>query len=411
MTTTAEIIGAKRNLKPYRYLEIKRRYSTGYEASWYDITQFLLDKGEPTIRQSLDVSEYSWGQFKTSDAKFKINNNTGIFFPPNYPVSLFSGTVARQYTKVRYRSGYKDENGTPIDETVFEGLLNEKTIVTKFNTGETGFSVLGYDIVMRERKTTSSQFTGSKTAKQIIASLMSDTYITNYITYAAGNINPDINTTFDDTTEFNDKTVATVLTDVCKKCNSVWYINSSNALIVVDRTFNANTPHRFVGGYNLSKDANIIDIKKYDEGYKNLINYITYNTGSTIYAFTGGTANLDKYGTNTLALDGADLTTFATIETLCDQIIADFKEPKRRITLKTIYSPNVYTLFDVATIEWYGSKLTDDIMIWNFNYWNDGKYYMTLNNNFFLDATTEWIINGWNYNVRGGTMDLYLIEK
>jgi hypothetical protein len=65
--------------------------------------------------------------------------------------SLFSGAISRHYTKVRYHAGYKDEDGDNIDEIIFQGLINGKTISDDFETGKITIIVLAYEQILTER--------------------------------------------------------------------------------------------------------------------------------------------------------------------------------------------------------------------------------------------------------------------
>ncbi|MCP3683795.1 MAG: hypothetical protein GY861_14010 [bacterium] len=408
--TTVENYVKNGVLKPYWELQIKRLQGGAYEASWVTITRYLLQKGQAKIKRKLDVSEYGFGNFSVSNAKFKIDNSGGIFFPPNIQNSLFFGYDSRQYTKVRYEAGYIDTDGSRIEEKVFEGFVSEKTIKTDIMKGTCTFTAVSYDGILQDRKTGASQFSASLTVTQVAASLFTDTEVLKYLGYDGGKINPKLNSTIDVTTEYNGKTVKDVLDDVCNRGNSVWYIDDAFDLVIQARQPNAGTPYAFVGGNTKNKEVNIIDRFDYDEGYKNIINYVTWKEGSTESVFSADSSNLATYGTNDIEISGEDITTYATKEAIANNIIDDNKAPLRRITIRTMYMPNFFNLFDTATIDWNGSPITSDVFIWNLQDWNDNKYYLTLASGFNLDTTTKWMILGWEYATGDSTMDIYLVE-
>ena len=70
--------------------------------------------------------------------------------------------------------------------------------------------------------------------------------------------------------------------------------------------------------------------------------------------------------------------------------------------------PNVLGLFDRCTIEWYGSAITGNVLIWNYNNWNDGNYYLSLGDGFFITSEVTWLVEGYDYNTANSTMDVYL---
>ena len=411
MATTKDIVASNSSLKAYWILEIKRRTAaTTWEDDWLDITKYLLDSGLPKIAQKLDNQGYQYGQFKTANASFKIDNSGGIFFPPSSQLSLFSGFFSRQYTKVRYRCGYYDNEDTQIDEVVFQGLLNEKTIKTEFETGEATFQALGMDAVLRERDTTST-ISGSKTAKQTIDTILSgNTYISAFINYDAGNINPAINIVFDDSSLFAKRSISAVLSEIAKKTYSVWYIDiQTNDLIFKSRAANSNTP------YSLDQNKDILKVYDYQEGYDKIINKINYKSGVNTYEFKATQTDLDIYGTNSISLGESEdepITTYATFETLCNTIIANEKLPKRRIKVDIIYYPNVFKLYDKVTPIYITRKNTArNILIWNGStQWNNGYIYKTQGAGMSLDENIIWKVLGIDNDTKNFVTTLELEE-
>ena len=397
-------------LKPYWKLQLKRARDGVYETDWINITKYLMDKGQAKIARKLDVEEYGFGSLALSNAKFKIDNSGGVFFPPNIQNSLFFGYDSRQYAKIRYEAGYINPDGTKIEEKVFEGLLSEKTIKTDILKGESKFTAIAYDVILQDRKVGVSQFSVAQTVTQIAASLFTDTKVLEYLTYDVANINPKINSTIDVPATYNGKTIKDVLDIIATRSNSVWYINDDFELVIQARQANIGTPYALIGGNTKNKAVNIVDRFDYDEGYKNIINWINWEEGGSEIQFYANDANLELYGTNDIDISGADITTYATKEAISDDIIADNQVPLRRIKIKTMYMPNFFSLFDTCTIDWNGAPLMSDILIWNLKDWNDDKYYLTLANGFNLDTTSLWMIIGWQYDTSKSTMDLYLVE-
>lgn len=149
-TTTQEVIANNSRLKVYETLEIKRRYSSGFEADWLDISSYILFANATNVSQLLDFESFGYGQFKTGTASFTLDNSQGTFNNELDLYSLFSATISRHYTKVRYKAGYRNEDGVKIDEVVFQGLINGKTIDNNFETGEITFNVLAYEQILSE---------------------------------------------------------------------------------------------------------------------------------------------------------------------------------------------------------------------------------------------------------------------
>lgn len=415
--STSAVVAGLRSLERYQTLEIKRRYDSGYEANWQDISSYLLSKGNPKITYKLDIDEFGWGEFKTGNATFKVNNKGGAFFPDGYGgVSLFNSTLSRHYTKIRFTCGYKDDTGTRITEQVFDGLLNEKSINMNFSDATMQFYAVSNQSIFGERTTYSNSLSGSKTATQIVSWIMNRADITTNVTFDSSKLSFGIDCTFDDSSVFNGKQYDTVLTDLAKRTNSAWYVEmSTNKLCFRTRTATTSPVFAFVGGNIGSKGVNIVKngIAKYDEGYDKIINRIVYDTKDDIlgkYTFEDTTSQA-KYGTNQLDMDGEGMTTYSQVNSLCTGIINAFKNPKRRITVKSIYLPNVLNLFDVVSVEYYGDRIAQDVMLWNYSTWNSGLYYYTLNSGYYIPATSQWIVMGWEHDTEGQVSTWYLLEK
>lgn len=416
MTTTLEMLQKSNRLKVYETLEIKRQYTAGYESSWLDITSYLLMTNATQVSQKLDFESNGYGQFKTGNATFTLDNSLGAFNDENDIYSLFISTISRHMTKVRYKAGYRDETDTKIDEVTFQGLVNEKLITTDYNTGTMTMTALAYEMVMSERTIEESAMDVSMTVKEVVARIMTDTTITAYLTYAAGNINPGRNITFDNARVFEKRKVSDVLTDICKKTNSVWYIDANQALIMRDRTVNAGTAFAFVGGSNPNRNCNILadGIIQFDPGYTRIINEVKYTSGSTVYTKQASAANLLRYGTTQLPLTGEDITTPATIDTLSGDILTDNQTPKWALIVRTYYMPNVIAFFGPCTIDYkpkLKTRMNAPALIYNnsMNY-NDGNYYGQYQNRLIL--TTEWSYKyyGYLHNVAAGYTDHYLVR-
>lgn len=416
MTTTLEILQKKARLKVYESLEIKRRYSDGYEADWLDITSYLRSDNAPTVSQKLDFESFGYGQFKTGSASFAVDNLQGAFNDEADFYSLFVNSMGRHYTKVQYKAGYKDENDVNIDEVTFQGLINEKTITLDINSGTFTFTAMAYESIMSERTIPTSVMNTNLTAKQVIAIIMADTTITSYINYVAGNINPGNDITFDNPIIFEGANVADALSNICQKTSSVWYIDSNQNLIVRSREVNAITPFAFVGGAQSGRECNILmdGISSYDPGYTRIINQVEYTSGQIKYITSAVAANLERYGTNQLQLSGEDLTTPQTIQDISLDIINENSVPKPPIVVRTYYMPNVIGFMDPTTID-YRPKIEDKYglptLTFNLNSFNDGNYFARYQNRNIITTDYSYVYYGFEHNVAAGYTDHFLIRQ
>ncbi len=412
MTTTQELITRKSRLKIYEKIEMKRRYPSGYESSWTDLTSYLLDASDVKVSSKLDFDSFGYGEFKTSNITFSMDNTQGYFENENALYSFFSNTLTRHYTKVRYSAGYYDENDDRIDEVVFTGLVNEKEINKNFMKGTVQFSALSLNQILYETFTQSGSLGSSyyfTDIVQVIAGQMS-----TFINYNAGYINPDSDIYIDIPSFYENRPISEVLTYLCQRANSAWYIDSNDYLVVRDRALNSNTAFEFIGGAGQKYSTNILNIEFYDEGFTKMINTVIYKTNST-YQYTSANDILARYGTMALDFDSEDITNATTIQSISEAIIAEWEMPRRRIILTTVYMPNILNYFDRCTIEYkptlkvFNNKPT---LHWNAGEnFNDGKYWGVFSNQILIKNDRYYSYYGYEHDISKGITRHYLVES
>lgn len=413
MTTTQELISKKSRVKIYETLQMKRRYNSGYESSWTDLSTYMLSATNIKVVSKLDFDSFGYGEFKTSNLTFTLDNRQGYFNNEDSMYSFFANTVSRHYTKVLYKAGYYDETSTKIDEIVFMGLINEKEVKNNFTKGTVDISVLSLNQILHETFTQSGALSSYNYFSAIVASIFSSSTLSAYITYSSANINPYVDLYFDDASYYENKTIADVLNEMCQKANSVWHIDIDGYIIIRDRSLNSNTPFNFIGGAGQKYSTNIIEIESYDEGFTKLINNVIYKTTST-YQNSAASSFLSRYGTNSINFDSTDITNETTIQTLSDNIIEEWKLPRKRIVLTTIYMPNILDYFDKCTIS-YKPKLKQFLnkttMIWNGGgQFNNNEYWGVYQNQIILNADRYYAYYGYEHDIAKGITRHFLVE-
>lgn len=413
MTTTQELIAKKSRFKLYETLDMKRRYNSGYESAYTDLTSYILSATNIKVSSKLDFDSFGYGEFKTGNITFTLNNTQGYFNNEDALYSFFSNTISRHYTKVRYKAGYYDETSTKIDEIVFMGLINEKSIVNNFTKGTVEISVLSLNQILHETFIQSGAISSYNYFTDIINGIINNSSISSYITYSSANINPYTDLYFNDASFYENKSIAEALNEMCQKANSVWHIDIDGNFIIRDRALNSNTPFNFIGGANQKYSTNIIEIESYDEGYTKLINSVIYKTTLT-YQNSAATEFLTRYGTNALTFDSTDITNATTIETLSENIISEWKLPRKRIILSTVYMPNVLEYFDKCTISYrpnlklFNNKTT---MIWNGGgQFNNDEVWGVYQNQIIITPNRYYSYYGYEHDIAKGITRHYLVE-
>ena len=414
MTTTAELIAKQRRLKFYERLYIKRRFKSGYESEWLEITKYLLDSSI-SIERILDFDSFGYGQVKSGSATFELNNIDGDFNGVGELYSLFEFCISRQYTKVLYKAGYLDEDGVQIDETLFQGILNEKTARSNFESGIFVMTALDYSSVFTEQTIVDGSLSSTITASSLIEKIMNNSNLSSIVGYDTSKTSFGNATIFDDAREFESQEVAIVLTSICQKTNSIWYVDSNIDLVISPRTPNANVPHQFIGGALKRNTTNIINIETFDAGFTKIINEVVYDTNTVKFQIRPDIDNTIRNGVQTLNLQGADITTESKINAIGESIISEWKRPRKRVILTTVFSPNIYTFFDLCTIDFsqeVKSYPDKEILVVNQNdLINDDFFIGKKKNKIEIMPNEQYLYFGYSHNVKNGTTKHFLIQK
>jgi hypothetical protein len=374
-----------------------------------------LVRSSTDIERKLDFEEYGYGEVKTSSANFLLNNVSGQFNAHGTLYSLFDKTLSRHHTKIRYNAGYLNSNGDQIDETVFQGLINEKSLNESFyDSGTISFVAQGYEQILNEQSIISGSLLPEMTANQVISRIMSNYEVLRFVGFSPSKINISRDITFQNATAFENRKITDVLTDICKKTNSIWYIDEDLELVIRRREPNDNTPHIFLGGEVQSIDVNIVSIDSYDSGYTNIINDIVYDSDDIKYSIRPDIDSTIRNGVQTYNLSGKDLTDRDTIFEISEAIISEFKTPKIRIQLRTVFSPNIYNFFDKCRVDYRAgikSIYNKPLLIINQgDKLNDGKYFGVLKNQVRVLGTKTFLYYGYKHTPGEGTTTHYLME-
>ena len=413
-STTQQVVENNSSLIAYETIEFKRRFATGFDSEWTDQTSKLLGTSSSKISKKLDFDSFGYGQFKSGVATFLMDNSQGTFNNESEIYSFFAGTISRHYSKVRFSAGYFDEDGAKIDEVVFEGLLNGKTITRSFEKGEIKLSVIGYETILSERTTEVGTITGTTSATIIEDIFDADTFMASFVTFSLGNINPGTDITFDDGSAFEGKTVTAVLNDICKKTDSVWYIDTTQNLILRNRAVTVASSFAFIGGFSGKRTSNIVKIDLLDDGFTKIINEVKYSSSTGDVINRAIQDNIDRYGISQLNISGDDITTLATKTVVANAILEENQRPKTRLILTTVYMPNVLDLFDPCSVEYLPDTIFNQSPKLVFNdgigNWNDGYFFGKYRNQNILLAGDNYKYFGFEHDIKKGLTKHFLLQ-
>ena len=419
--TTKQVLDNKKSYKVYEQLLFKRRYlknttTNYYSPSYWDVTYYLLESSAGKVSKKLDVENFAYGQVQTDSMSFELSNIDGTFNPENDLYSFFNGTMSRHYTKVQYKAGYRDpDNNYAIQEIIYNGLINEKSTTVNFEAGTIKFTTLGLDTILNETVVPELYLKNYIPVPLIVLidRIFKINTLKDWNFYNASKITFGGNYLLADTTKYENKKVSEIITDICKKSNSVWYIDDADQLVITPRIATATPVVTYYGGADPQGTPVMVSLDELNEGYGRLINSVQWECGDNTYSEQLPPSNLMTFGTNSLDLSGEEVSDENVIRSIIQIILQEWGSPRRQIKMTIRLSPNVHKFFDRIKVKYTPRTIIPDKpLIWNDDtYWNDGYYYASLENRMILDDGIVYIVVGWEHDYSNCTTQLYLLQS
>jgi hypothetical protein len=307
-----------------------------------DISEFVSEKGIGKIKTQIDNGDYEFGIFTFSDIKLTLINYDGRFNDESDPISIFP--YRRDLAKVTVN--FIDTDGTTTIS--FDGLVNDEGTRQDYNKGLVKLKVLSRSSIFKKTKVPAGIITNGTLFSDAIKNILNITDITSVLTYDASKINVGLDLEIDDGSKFDNRTVKDALNDLLVVSSSILYVDSTNTMIVSNRTEDTSTPlHNFFGGNDIFGRENILSLKKFNNGLHRMFNSLVIN----------GTITEDLISVNRLGIRQKSLSfDFITDSTkylpIGNAILDDFKNqrPEMEIMVRTENADTI-KLLDLVTVD------------------------------------------------------------
>lgn len=292
-----------------------------------DVSDKIDVSGVKNIRRSIDAGDYQVGVYTTDDITIKGHNING-FFNEDDTRSIF--IAGRDQCKVKINFIEADDNGEETATVAFEGLINEEGTRINLKNDIIKFRVLSNDSAIRNTKVSSGAVNDGTKVSTAILQILNKPRITNVLTLSAGNINPDLDFTIDNGSDFDNKPTRDVLNQLLLASNSVLIIDSSNNIIVKSRDESTTTEVvNLFGKSDIFSRENIIDISKYNNGKHRMYTSVVVNGQEKSNA-----GFEEEFGTRQIEFTFNFITSAETAATIAARLLDEFKAPKIELNVK-----------------------------------------------------------------------------
>lgn len=318
------------------------RISNSSYGSEIDVSDRIELTGVGSISRSIDSTDYDIGVYVFGDLKLKGVNSNG-YFNEDDSRSIFP--YLRDLTKVRVE--FKDDaSSTTI---VFRGLINDEATRLEVEKDEIEFRVLSNDSVIRDNKVPAGRVTSGSLISTAIFSILSQPRISNILSVSSLNINPDLDITIDDGSQFDNMPVSEAIDQLLLVSNSTYYINSSDEIIVKSRDENSSkSPITLYGKNDINGRENIISIRKYNTGKHRVFTSVIINDQEVLNSGLS-----QEYGVKQKSMTIDWLTSPEKEIQAATRLLEEFSFPKieLEVKIKTSLAKNL-EIFDRVSINY-----------------------------------------------------------
>lgn len=310
-----------------------------YQSDFIEITQDVQKLGN--IGQQLDNTTYGVGIFRNSSFSFTLLNSEGLYSEADTLRSIFKYKKADSIIKVTWDQkdfdnicGFTNPQMLLTDEVeIYRGLLSDVSARSDIDDQTIQFTCLGFESLFDREVVPIADISNGDTVSSVIFECLDQTIITEQLTVDVSNINVDLDTTIDDISSLETKTVKEALEELLLLSNSILKVENLT-VYVRSRDADASLSKTFYGQAAINGVEDIIDLKNLRDGYNRLFNYWNWEE-TTIIA--RDTSSVNKYGVkkNTIKSDLIAPSSTSKIESILGASRDEFSFPKTELELVT----------------------------------------------------------------------------
>lgn len=303
-----------------------------------EITDDVYLSNLSNVKQAVDSGNYDIGLYTYSNITITLNNITGKFSSENNSSSIFP--VGRDKAKIVIK--YVDFGGT--ENTIYQGIINDEATLQNFDSGEVVVKVLSRDSIFRKIKVPGGLINNNITFSEAIKTLLNRPSITSLMAYDATKITVGYDGYLNSSLSFTNKTTRDVLDQLLLASGSIFYIDTSNKMVVKNRDYIDTTVTELFGpGDVLGRDS-ILKLTNYNSGLQRTFNTISVNDN-----FYTDDDYVNRYGIGSKNFNFDFITSETTAKEIAEYYVTQFKQPKYEceVVVKTELVKDLNILYPV----------------------------------------------------------------
>lgn len=332
---------------------IKPRNDEGVLTDFIEVTEDVDFNATGTIKQQIDNDEFNVGQFKFSDFKLKLRNETGRYSDVDVIQSIFRFRRAGSIFKLTWDPANESavcgiavagaSSGATISEQVdiFIGVLNDESSKLDIDDQQITFTILSTDSIFEKVVSPFNLLSPGQLYSDALLAILDQADITEYLTVDAGNISLGLDQTFDVVTQYENQTVKEVLDDILLQANAVIFIKNET-IFIKSRDGGATSQFTFTGQASNDAIEDIIKISEISSGLNRVFNYWTWDDTNLI-AVDGDSVQDNQIRKKDFNVDA--ITTTPKRQAILNSQRDEFKDKKQRLKLTVAMKVNLLNLF------------------------------------------------------------------
>lgn len=308
-----------------------------YQADFIDVTDYVEKIGDITIDS--DSSGYDIGVYRNSGFQLTLNNRDGLFSDVGSPNSLFLFNRGDSIVKVTFDLAdyvLRTTRATPFDDqyvsnetTLFEGLLNDDSLVEDAKREQVAFRVIGFETLFSE-KTIFSNYVLGDDVEELIYKALNVARVTDLLTLDAGNIECGTNQIPDAIEQLENRSIKQTLDELLLLSNSVLFIEN-RTIYVVPREESAALEYTFYGPNSLTGVENLQEVKNISNGKNKMFNFFKWRDSTQTAARN---MSINKYGTRIKELSSELFTNTTKQFNIMESLLDEFGFPKQEMDVQ-----------------------------------------------------------------------------
>lgn len=327
----------------YRVYFTPRNGRTSY-GDEVEVTEKVLFDGLPSIKRSIDSTDFDFGVYKYDDINLKCENVDGEFNDEMDGRSMFP--FGRDKCKVRVL--FTNADG---DTIVFRGFINEEATREDSDEGYSSisFRVLSRDSVLRTVKVAGGVVNAGQLASAALFSALNQPDITDFLNVDVADINVDNDLVLDSDEGLTDVPAKDCVNKLLLATNSVMLINSDGDVIIKSREERTEIDVlNLYGPFDLKGRSNIIKVSNYNSGrHRNFTSVRVNDTEESDTSF------VMDYGYRQKSISLPFITSSDKESAVAARLVREFKLPKIELEVEIpVFIARAYDLLDRVSINY-----------------------------------------------------------